>query len=139
MTPAQLDELEVKAKAAFRGPWTHETWEVDCHDARREINFEHEGDEECGYSHDVETIQSPDEYPDGQVVAQIDGGADGIIRTPGLEQFAKANGAFIAAANPQTVLTLIEEIRRLQESTRAGCPSCVLPRYLADGGDVDPQ
>ena len=97
----EIQRLHTLCDAAFRAPWTASTWEVECED-----------EECCGNSHDCETIESPDEYPDGQVVAQVHD--DGTIHTPGLSEFAKANAAFIAAARsalPQA-LDALEEARR---------------------------
>lgn len=77
-----LKRLRELLGAAFRTPWTYENWEINC----PQID---EGTE-CGYGHNLTTILSPTEYPDGQVIAQID--------VPGIERFADANGALIVAA-----------------------------------------
>jgi hypothetical protein len=110
---APLDRafLRAKATAAFRGPWIAETWEVYCEEA--EADCEDVEGERCGGEHDVITLLAPDEYPDGQVVAQIDE-HDGRIRTPGLEGFARANAEHIAAANPGAILELLDELERVE-------------------------
>jgi len=86
-----IDELDRLHAAAWRGPWTAETWEVEC-EARDECQT---GDD-CDGSHDCETIIAPEAYPDGQVVVQTSH-TDGRIKAPGLEQFAAANTAAIVA------------------------------------------
>lgn len=73
-------DLRALIAAAFVGPWTYESWAIDCPRMG-------EGDE-CGYEHNLATVLSPD-YPGEQVVAQID--------VPGLESLAEANGQLIVA------------------------------------------
>lgn len=109
MTPERLAEIEARAAACFRGPWTAETWEVECP----------LDDDECEIAeHDVETILAPDEYPSEQVVAQVDD--RGRIHTPGLAGFASAHARFIAAARTD-VPDLVARIRELEgEAARLG-------------------
>jgi hypothetical protein len=114
MSDIDLDALERAAKAAFRGPWRAERWEVACEDAD-------EGGDDCdeyGENHTVSTVTAPDQYPadeeNPQVVAQIDEDHGGRIRTPGLEQFARANALHIATASPDVILALVAEVRRLR-------------------------
>jgi hypothetical protein len=75
------------SKGVFRAPWTYDRWEIECE------HHESVGDcdnPECDGAHvPCTTIESPDEYPDGQVVAQF--------QVPGLSTFADANGALIVA------------------------------------------
>ena len=98
LTEDELAELERLHEAAYCAPWTYEDWAIDCPAIGS-------GDE-CGYEHNVATVTSPDEYPDGQVVAQID--------VPGLKVFADRNGALIVAAR-NALPKLIAEVRRLRE------------------------
>ncbi len=124
ITDEKLAALESAARAAFRGPWVASVWEVECADAEC-----HEDD--CGEDHEVHTIEAPDEYPQGgQVVAQVDE-ADGVIRTPGLRQFAEANAAHIAAASPDVVLALVAEVRALRQSL-----AVAHVRIAADGESI---
>lgn len=103
-----LDALQALCDAAFKGPWISRTWEVEC---------EHY---DCDDSHDLETVLAPEEYPafegDPQVVAQVSQ-HDGAITTPGLEQFASANAAFIAAA--RTALPVLLDIVRAADALEA--------------------
>jgi hypothetical protein len=89
---------------------------VACEDAEEDCGDEHS--DECGDDHTVSTITAPEEYPadeeNPQVVAQIDEDHGGRIRTPGLEQFARANAEHIATSNPSTVLAMVRELRRLR-------------------------
>lgn len=89
-----LDELERLEKAAFRAPWKYSRWVVEC-----ETCTSGEGDEcadpNCdGEETECVTIESPDEYPSGQVVAQIDGKG---ISVPGILDLADRNGELIVA------------------------------------------
>ncbi len=86
MTPAELAELERLEKAAFRAPWRYGEFRVEC---------SCDGDPDCsnrecdGDTKPCTVVESPDEYPDGQTVAEI--------TVPGLSMFADRNGAFIVA------------------------------------------
>lgn len=102
MTESELDEIEARANAAFRAPWTYSDFLIAC---------EHEFDDEvddCPTCHgegeaEIIRVDSPNEYPDGQVIAEI----------PGLERFSERNGAFIAHARTD-VPKLVAEVRRLR-------------------------
>lgn len=86
MTPTDLAEIERLEREAFRAPWTYSEWEVEC---------PCDGDpgcanKECDGAHvPCTTIESPDEYPGGQVVAQF--------QVPGLSCLADKNGELIVA------------------------------------------
>lgn len=92
-------------------PWSASTWEIDCPCP----NGEH-----CGDTHSCETVEALEAYPngkpgepaavgDGQCVVQID--------VPGLDIFAKPNGAFIAAAR-SALPRLLAEVARLRAENR---------------------
>jgi len=108
LTEAELAELERMDRAAFRAPWTYESWEIDCPEIY--------GGDECGYEHNIATVIAPDEYPNDpnrpQVVAQID--------VPGIDVLAHRNGALIAAAR-NALPRLLAELRRLRADV-AGKP-----------------
>ena len=75
--------------AAFKGPWRYHKFEI-------EFDYSIDHSNSCpqdGYTPDCVEVEAPDEYPDGQCVCQ-----QNVLLVPGLEQFADANGAFIAAA-----------------------------------------
>lgn len=82
-----LEELEALESRAFRAPWTYSKWDIEC------PTCESEGDcnnPECDGAHaPCTTIESPDEYPNRQIVAQF--------TVPGLSELADRNGAFIVA------------------------------------------
>lgn len=102
MTDKELDAVLARAEAAFRAPWTYTRFEVVCD--------RHEYEDCAGDGlHDVVRVESPDEYPGGQVVADV------LCEVPGLEGFAKANGEFIAAARTD-VPALVAEVRRLRDA-----------------------
>lgn len=95
MTDEELKVIEERAAAAFCGPWTYTRFEIECrHD---EIHSEDE----------VFRIESPAEYPDGQVVCDV------FCDVPGLERFAEPNGKFIAHAR-EDIPKLLAEVRRLR-------------------------
>lgn len=95
LTPAQLEELENKAKAATPGPWT---------------NAEHIGVVETGYQ--PECCES-DECC---IIAELNysGRCCAAIQE-------EHDTAHIAAANPSTVLALVEEVKRLREAEENWC------------------
>jgi len=111
LTAERLAQLRSLAEKAFKGPWTYTCFEIECgYDGCEVPACQANPEEHEGLPHDVVEIAAPDEYPDGQVVAQIN--------VPGLEQFADANGKYIAACDPQTVLALLDEVERLRETVR---------------------
>ncbi len=95
-----ITEIEARAEKAFKGPWIARTWEVEC---CAELCVPEDCEEG---SHVMETVLAPEEYPrdpdHAQTVAQVSDA--GKITTPGLEQFASANAAFIAAARTDVPL-----------------------------------
>lgn len=93
MTRVDIEALSALEKAAFRAPWTYDDFEIDC----PQIDA---GGDDCGYTHNVTRIESPEEYPDGQMIADID--------VPGLEGFARANGELIVAMRNQLGAMLAE-------------------------------
>lgn len=88
MTDADLDKLEALAKAATPGPWEQSHREGDDEMYRTQV-----------YTADGETIASLAWYP-----KDMGGGRIGTYR--------EANAAFMAAANPATILDLIASARR---------------------------
>lgn len=99
MTPAELEAIARRAEAAFKGPWTYDDWQVDCG-----------AEDHCGETHEAMTIEAPDAYPDGQVVAQV---VQTVCDVPGLDSLARRNGDFIAHARTD-VPRLVERIRELE-------------------------
>jgi hypothetical protein len=86
-----LDELERLEREAFRAPWTYDQWEVECSACEGGTNEPESGctNPDCdGADAPIIAVESPEEYPDGQVVAQIS--------VPGLLCLADKNGALIA-------------------------------------------
>lgn len=95
MTDEELKAIEERASAAFKGPWTYTLFEIECqHDDT------HDSDE-------VIRVESPEEYPNGQVVCDV------FCEIPGLQKFADANGKFIANAR-EDIPKLLAEVRRLR-------------------------
>ncbi len=105
MTTERIAELRALADACFRGPWTATDWTVDCEgDPGNNCDG---GCTRCDGegTHEQIAIESPDEYPDGQVV--------GVIDLVGLQDFARPHAAFIASA--RTALPeLLDEVERLE-------------------------
>lgn len=99
MTEQELSEIEARANAAFRAPWTYADFEVQCENADYDCP-KCDGQE----FFNVVRIESPEEYPDGQVVADV----------PGLKSFSEKNGEFIAHAR-EDVPALIAEVRRFRK------------------------
>lgn len=93
MTEAELDELKKKHEAAFRPPWTYSRWEIECEACGAGTNTPESGEcanPDCDGTHaPIVAVESPEEYPDGQLVAQIS--------VPGILSLADANGASITA------------------------------------------
>ena len=100
-----LDELEAKAKAATPGPWRTGYLSKRCL-----MDHKHEGKATCkyepwqwidddGFEREVSTIH-------GQPVVSWDADHSSLPET--------ADAAFIAAANPAIVLSLIALVRELQ-------------------------
>ena len=119
MTPTELASLEALAKAATPGPWKHvET-----------IAF-HTG---LTYT----SVQPVDPDPDKMRPMLMASGEYHLCRmshTAAQHAIAihRANAAFIAAANPAAILSLIEENKRMREALDG-----LLKRYVAlvDCGD----
>ena len=116
-----LDELEKLAKAATPGPWTIEkeyhrcylTDEAECNYresplTERTVYRKSEGDLEDAFSHEHESYEAHRISPD--VAGNFDYEEGGIIQT--------ADAEFIAAANPQAVLELIELVRKAERAHR---------------------
>lgn len=97
MSEDELKAIRARADACFRAPWTAGSFVVKCEDVG------HADNDACEGEHDIERIESPDEYPDGQVIADV----------PGMEMFSKPHAAFIAAARTD-VPALCDEVMRLQ-------------------------
>ena len=95
MADLDLSALEALHAKAFCAPWTHTTWAVECEQAEGDCT-DSDGDR-CDDYHDVETIESHDEYPNGQAVAQIDHTTPGEVFVPGLKTLAERNAEFICA------------------------------------------
>jgi hypothetical protein len=107
LTEQELDELERLEKEAFRAPWTYANFEVECDTCNAGEDC---GNPECDGSHVPCTqIESPDEYPDGQVVAQF--------QVPGISTLADRNGALIVALRnaAPSLLSQAREAARLRE------------------------
>lgn len=101
MTESELSEIEARANAAFCAPWTYSHFLIECQHSWDEEESECRtcrGEGEAW----ITRVESPDEYPDGQVIAEI----------PGLETLSDRNGAFIAHARTD-VPALVAEVRRL--------------------------
>lgn len=83
----RLAEIGARAEAAFRPPWTHEIFTVECEPGDPRCP---EGDpDECEGEREALRLDAPDEDPEGgQVVCDV----------YGLETFAGPNAAFIANA-----------------------------------------
>lgn len=128
MTEQELKEIEARANAAFRAPWTYANFEVQCGHLCDDADCSKCGGDDV---FDVVRIESPEEYPDGQVVADV----------PGLEEFAESNGKFIAHAR-EDVPKLIAEVRRLRDmlggaKINVHCPHCkALNLIVVAGGRV---
>ena len=91
ITPEAIAELERLHAEAFRAPWTYARWEVECGACEGGTNEPETGctDPDCDGAHvPIVQVDSPDEYPNGQTVAQIS--------VPGLLCLADKNGALIA-------------------------------------------
>ena len=95
--------IRALADECFRAPWKAETFVVKCDF----LEHAESGYEECDGEHEVERIESPDEYPDGQVVADV----------PGMEMFSKHHAAFIAAARTD-VPALCDRVEALEAALR---------------------
>lgn len=97
MKPEQLDEIERVAKAATPGPWQ---W----------INPENDRPRQSGEWRS--SLRTVEEFPTISVgsLPKFIVEADEIYG-----ENMDANAAFIAAANPTTVLSLIAEVKRLRE------------------------
>src|SRR4029079_13229885 len=92
MQMTDLDELERLDREAFRAPWTYDRWEVECSACDGGADEPEDGcpNPDCdGTNAPIVAIESPEEYPDGQLVAQIS--------VPGLLSLADKNGALIVA------------------------------------------
>ncbi len=137
LTAETIEELERLEREAFRAPWTYDRWEVEC-DACSD------GEPECsntdcnGEEYPLVAIESPEEYPGGQLVAQI--------TVPGLLCLADKNGAFLVAlrnaapaliASARLAAERGERIRGLAEAAESvlrhinemmdECPFCDMP------------
>jgi hypothetical protein len=116
MTPEELQASRARVDVCFRAPWVaSEPWTVE-----PEFNDD-DDDEEV----EICSVDSPDEYPDGQRVAECF--ENGTTRTPGLEGFARAHAEFIAHARtdvPRLHATIAARDERL----------AVVARMLAENG-----
>lgn len=86
-----LDELGRLEREAFRAPWTYDQWEVECSACEGGTNEPETGcpNPDCnGANAPIVAVEAPEEYPNGQLVAQIS--------VPGLLSLADKNGAMIA-------------------------------------------
>jgi hypothetical protein len=102
---AAIDELERLEREAFCAPWTYSEWMVECdnHDSIDDCK-----NPECdGSDAPCTTIESPEEYPDGQIVAQF--------HVPGLQCLADKNGALIVALR-NAAPSLLRLARRVLEA-----------------------
>lgn len=116
----RLAEIAARARAAFRGPWTHGTFTVECDPEAERCP----APDDCEGEREALRIDAPEEYPDGQVVCDV----------YGLETFAAPNAAFLANSRvdvPDLVDDLTEtrtELERLEWSARMqgepACPRC---------------
>lgn len=122
ITKERLAEIKARCDAAFMAPWTYEDFTVLC-----DHPYDIDDEDKCPTCHgegeaDVVRIESPNEYPDGQIIADV----------PGLERFAAANGSFIAHARTD-VPALLAEVERLRElMARWVDPSLVLELLKAE-------
>jgi hypothetical protein len=95
--------IRARADACFRAPWTASPFAVRCDI----VEHADSGFEDCDGEHDIERIESPEEYPDGQVVADV----------PGMEMFSKPHAVFIAAARTD-VPALCDRVEALEAALR---------------------
>lgn len=98
-----LEKLAELHKQAFRAPWTYDRWEVECEACDGGSDVPESGcpDPDCDGTHAPLTcIESPEEYPDGQVVAQF--------KVPGLLSLADKNGALIVELRNQCAALIAE-------------------------------
>jgi hypothetical protein len=99
----------------FRAPWKASTFELLAEDVNPKALSGVEVDEEGDFTEDavdVARVEAPEEYPDGQVIADV----------YGLEGFARANGALIVALRNEAdaLLDAAEERDALaEENVRA--------------------
>src|SRR4051812_16771760 len=98
----RMAEIQARANAAFRGPWTHDacTVEGNSDDPRCPEAVP----DDCDGERETLRIEAPAEYPDGQVVADV----------YGLEMLAGPNAAFIAGARTD-VPDLLADLREVRE------------------------
>jgi len=87
LTAETIAELERLEREAFRAPWTYDRWEVEC-DACCGGEAECSNTDCNGEEYPLVAVESPEEYPGGQLVAQI--------TVPGLLCLADKNGELIA-------------------------------------------
>ena len=92
LTGEELDEIARLEKEAFRAPWTYAEWQIECSACEGGTSTEDGScpNPECdGETMPSTAIESPEEYPNGQLVAQFS--------VPGLSCLADKNGALIVA------------------------------------------
>jgi hypothetical protein len=130
LTPAELDELAALEAKAFCAPWVARSFEIECPCP----NGQH-----CGDSHTCEEVNAPEEYPwssdapadpdaenAGQCIVQID--------VPGLEDFAKANAALIAAMRNKlpALLSMARRLGDAEDMAREAEGHCDVLHQLAN-------
>ena len=111
MSALDIAAIRARADACFKAPWTAGMFTVECD---RHDYEDCPGDGE----HEIERIESPDEYPSSQVIADV----------PGMECFSKPHAAFIAAARTD-VPALCDRVEALEAALRSiaantCCGSC---------------
>lgn len=92
----ELEKLEALAKAATPGPWAYEP---------------HGDTMEYG----VGVLMDEN---DNQVSGYQESGVMTVVESVAVEVNGQSNAAFIAAANPQAILTLIQEKREMEEALK---------------------
>lgn len=110
----RMAEIQTRVDAAFRGPWTHGTFTVEC--AEDDPRCPDPTPDECQGERDVLRIEAPEEYPDDQVVCDV----------YGLETFAAANAAFLAHARSDVPDLLADLVESRAEMTRAAQEAAAL-------------
>jgi len=105
--PVDLDRLEELSAAAFCAPWTASTFEIDCPCPNGV---------DCGDPHSCEVVEALEEYPDSPEEPAQAGQGQCIVQisVPGLDRFAKANGALITALR-NNVGAIVRELRAARD------------------------
>lgn len=104
MTPTELASLEALAKSATPGPWSYPRDKSNAPDTL------------------IYSEQKPDKAQSehGACIAQVSV-YDAVTGLLPKRQY-EANAAFIAAANPAAILSLIEEYKRMREALENALP-----------------